>query len=200
MPKIKVQKNDGIFINKINPMHIFHKRKGQMDSIHAYFYTEKILGFRYLLADDYYKMIVIDSLKYLVDHGWVDLYGYVIMPNHIHLLWRNCEVERKESPAGSFNKFTAHAFKKYMKQHAADQLSFYCVGKSDRLYQFWEGDALAIQLSTEMILQQKLDYIHNNPIRDHWKLAQFPEDYRWSSAAFYKNGYDEFGILKAWWE
>ena len=181
-------------------MHTFHKRKGQMDNIHAYFYTETIMGFRHLLADDHYKMIVIDSLKYLVYSKSVELYGYVIMPNHIHLLWKFLEEERKESPAGRFNKFTAHAFKKYMKLHTPDQLSFYCVGLSDRMYQFWERDALAIPMSNEQILQQKLDYIHNNPVREKWKLAEFPEDYRWSSAAFYKNGYDEFGILKYWWE
>ncbi len=181
-------------------MDMFQKRKGQMDSIHAYFYTEKILGFRHLLADDHYKMIVVDSLKYLVDKGWVDLYGYVIMPHHIHFLWKNREVDRKESPAGSFNKFTAHAFKKYMKQNTPDQLTFYRVGLSDRMYQFWERDALAIPLSTENIVRQKLEYIHNNPVKEKWKLAVFPEDYRWSSAAFYKNGFDEFGILKYWWD
>jgi hypothetical protein len=46
---------------------------------------------------------------------------------------------------------------------------------------------LAIPLSTEIIIRQKLDYIYNNPVREKWKLAVFPEDYRWSSAAFYKN-------------
>jgi putative transposase len=181
-------------------MEQLHKRKGQMDNFHTHFYTEAIFGFQHLLADDSYKMIVINSLKFLVEEKRIDLFGYVIMPNHIHLLWRFGEGEWKESPAGNFNKFTSHAFKKHMKAHSPQLLSRYRVGLSDRNYQFWERDALAIPMSTERILQQKLNYIHNNPVREKWQLAKYPEDYRWSSAAFYKYGFDEFGILRYWWE
>jgi hypothetical protein len=50
-------------------------------------------------------------------------------------------------------------------------------------------------MSTEDILISKLDYIHNNPIREKWALSKFPEDYKWSSANFYLNGEDDFNIL-----
>jgi putative transposase len=68
-------------------------------------------------------------------------------------------------------------------------------GKSDRGYQFWKADPLAIPLSTIKILEQKLEYIHNNPVVEKWSLAGFPEEYRWSSARFYLEGKDEFGFL-----
>ena len=42
---------------------------------------------------------------------------------------------------------------------------------------------------------QKLNYSHNNPLQDHWKLADSPENYKWSSAKFYETGIDEFGFL-----
>jgi hypothetical protein len=61
--------------------------------------------------------------------------------------------------------------------------------------QFWKRDPLAIHLSSEENLIQKLEYIHNNPIREKWNLASQPEDYKWSSSRFYKDGTDEFGIL-----
>jgi putative transposase len=35
-------------------------------------------------------------------------------------------------------------------------------------------------------LRTKLDYIHNNPLQPHWQLALKPEDYLYSSAAFYE--------------
>jgi putative transposase len=37
----------------------------------------------------------------------------------------------------------------------------------------------------EAFLLQKLNYIHNNPVADKWKLAKLPEEYLHSSASFY---------------
>jgi putative transposase len=174
-------------------MHIFHKRQGQADINFCYFYTDTINGFRYLLADDAAKHIVVSSLQYLVAKQLVTLYGYVIMPNHIHLLWYIHNLNGKESVAGSFAKYTAHAFKKYLRSKGG--LSQYTSDKSDRQYQFWKRDPLAVPISTEEILLSKLEYIHLNPVRDQWRLCTCPEDYRWSSAGFYFTGEDEFKML-----
>jgi hypothetical protein len=40
-----------------------------------------------------------------------------------------------------------------------------------------------------------LQYIHNNPLQEHWKLAASPEEYYYSSAKFYATGIDDFGFL-----
>ncbi|HRH58855.1 MAG TPA: transposase [Chitinophagales bacterium] len=176
-------------------MHIFHKRQGQMEQAQCYFYTDTIHGFKNLLEDDKIKMIIINSLKYLTKNNIVELYGYVIMPNHIHLLWNFLKSNGKESPAGSFTKYTAHEFKKYLTETNVKLLHEFKSNKADRLFQFWKRDPLAVPMSTEEIFIQKLDYIHQNPVNEKWKLASLPEDYRWSSARFYQNGIDEFGIL-----
>ena len=63
------------------------------------------------------------------------------------------------------------------------------------MFQFWKRDPLAIPISNEYILIYKLNYIHNNPIKEKCILAILPEDYRFSSAIFYKYGKDEFGFL-----
>ena len=44
-------------------------------------------------------------------------------------------------------------------------------------------------------MNQKLNYIHNNPINYPWNLVQYPEEYKYSSAKFYETGIDEFGLL-----
>lgn len=141
-----------------------HIRQGQMDYLQPYFYTETIEGFRSLLQDDDMKAVVINSWKYLVDAGKVKIYAYVIMPNHIHLVWELLEQNGKENPAGRFAKFTAHAFKKILKQKDSNVLQNYSSGKSDREYQFWKRDPLAIPLTTEKSFLQKMDYIHHNPV------------------------------------
>lgn len=93
-------------------MNIFHKRQGQLDDFHVYFYTETIHEFRPLLREDEFKEIVVKSLQYLVKMELVTIYAYVIMPNHIHIIWRMEKMNGKENPASSFSKFTAHEFKK----------------------------------------------------------------------------------------
>jgi putative transposase len=50
-------------------------------------------------------------------------------------------------------------------------------------------------LYSRPIISQKIDYVHNNPVSGKWNLAATPEEYRFSSAAFYQSGVDEFGIV-----
>jgi putative transposase len=176
-------------------MHLFYKRQGQMETRDCYFYTESIRDFRHLLQNNELKMIVINSWKNLVDRGLAAIYGYVIMPNHIHLLWNMLQKNGKESVGSSFAKFTAHQFKKYFSVNDSKQLEHYLSTKKDRQYQFWKRDPLAVPISTEEIFLQKLAYMHHNPIQEKWKLSESPETYRWSSARFYQDGIDEFGIL-----
>lgn len=117
------------------------------------------------------------------------------MPNHVRLIWRMHQQNGKESVGSSFAKFTAHWFKRILQLSNPDLLNDFISTKRDRNYQFWKRDPLAIPLSTLSIFEQKLAYIHNNPIQEKWKLSNSPEEYRWSSVQFYKTVYDEFNFL-----
>ena len=177
-------------------MNIFHKRQGQMDLDIPYFYTISIRNFRTLLKEDYLKMTIISSLQYLSQKEIIEVYGYVIMPNHVHLIWKFLKFNGKESPSASFNKFTAHQFRKYLLSNFPKELSNYIVNQNDRAMQFWQRDPLAIPLSCEDNLIQKLEYIHANPTQEKWHLANWPEEYKCSSARFYLTGVDEFNFLQ----
>ena len=48
---------------------------------------------------------------------------------------------------------------------------------------------------TVEMLVQKLDYMHLNPMQPHWLLCNNPAEYKFSSAIFYEQQLDEFGIL-----
>jgi hypothetical protein len=67
------------------------------------------------------------------------------------------------------------------------------VNAADRLYQFWERNPLPIILYNENVFLQKLEYIHNNPVKAG--LCLLPEDYYFSSASFYLNGDKRFDFL-----
>ena len=67
-----------------------------------FFWTATINQWQKLLQPDRYKDIVIQSLTYLTHTSKIEVYGFVIMPNHIHLIWRTQELNGKETAQGSF--------------------------------------------------------------------------------------------------
>ena len=170
------------------------KRKSQMLLNEAYFWTDTIKDWKRLLQNNDLKMIIINCWQNLIKTRKVKIYAFVIMPNHIHMIWEMLEKNGKEMPYASFNKFTAHQFLDFLRanQHP---LKGYQVKDLERKHRFWQRDAVDIHLSDTEILEQKIEYIHLNPLQDHWNLVEYPEDYRWSSARFYEDGTDEFGIL-----
>ncbi len=74
-----------------------------------------------------------------------------------------------------------------------EKLEKFRVNKYDRKYQIWKREPLSIELSSSLNLQQKLNYLHNNPIAAG--LVNFAEEYKYSSATFYLQQQDIFKIL-----
>ena len=101
----------------------------------------------------------------------------------------------KEMPHASFNKKVAHEIVKDLKLYHTQVLPFFKVNEKEREYRIWQRDALAIEMDTRNKVEQKIDYIHTNPLQEHWNLSKRPEDYKWSSAEFYETGIDEFGFI-----
>lgn len=173
-----------------------HKRKSHIDAGEIYFWTATINKWQHLLAKDQYKEVIIDSLHYLSDLGKLDVFAFIIMPNHIHLIWRIKEPNGKESPQGSFLKYTAHTFKKMLRAEQKDKLLLYKVEAENKKFEFWQRDSLAIPLFTHKVAMQKLNYLHNNPLKQHWNLVKDPCDYKYSSARYYELNEKNFPFLK----
>ena len=159
-----------------------------------YFYTATITNWKKLLAKDKYKDLIISSLKYLIEKKKIVVYGYVIMPNHIHLIWELLTMNGKEMPHASFMKYTSHEFLKDLTLYHPQVLEHFIVESSTRQHQFWKRNPLPIELYSREVIEQKLDYIHNNPVQEKWSLAPEPAAYLYSSAAFYETGVDKLGI------
>jgi putative transposase len=159
------------------------------------FFTATILEWKYLLENDAYKEIITDSLRFLVKQKRIKVYGYVIMPNHIHLIWFILDEDPNNNIQRDFLKFSSQKILADLKKNDPRMLKRFLVNASDRTYQVWERNPLSIELYSHDVMLQKLNYIHNNPLQEKWKLCEAPEDYRYSSARFYVNGKDEFGFL-----
>jgi REP element-mobilizing transposase RayT len=165
-----------------------------------YFYTATINNWQPLLALDYYKDIIVSSWENLSQRGKIDVFAFVIMPTHLHSIWRMNEYNGKESPQGSFLKFTAHQFKKLIPADNRFELAEFQVDAYNKEYELWQTDQLAIPLYSRKVAYQKLNYIHNNPVTKNWRLANSPVEYKYSSARYYNSNKTEFSFLKNLWQ
>ena len=159
------------------------------------FFTATILEWKPLLENDTYKQIIVDSLQFMVKEKRVTVFGFVIMPNHVHIIWQIQDGHERKKVQQSFLRYTAQQIKFDLERTNASLLEEFRVDEADREYQFWERNALSVDLFTDVVFEQKLEYIHNSPIQERWKLALYAEDYRWSSAGFYAGRKNEFEWL-----
>jgi len=172
------------------------KRKSHIEKGEIYFWTATINQWQRLLENNEYKDVIIDSLQHLTDTGKISVFAFIIMPNHIHLIWRVNEPNGKESPQGSFLKYTAHIFKKKLQKEGKEKLAPYKVNSSTKNYEFWQRDSLAVPIFTRNVALQKLKYMHNNPLAEHWQLVTHPCEYKYSSAKYYESNEKNFPFLK----
>jgi len=160
---------------------------------HPSFFTATCLEWKKLLKPYKYKDIIVESLKFLVQDNRIKLYAFAIMDNHIHLIWCILGNNKRENVQLSFLRFTAQKIKQDLEINHPQVLEKFRVDASDRKYQFWERNPLSVELSNEEILVQKLDYIHENPVKAN--VCQYQEDYKYSSYRFYINCENEFSFL-----
>jgi putative transposase len=130
-------------------------------------------------------LIILDSLKFLVNQQRLILHAYVIMENHLHIVASADDLSRE---IGDFKSFTARKSIDYyvtnQKQAILDQLALIKLQfKTDRQHQFWQEGSHPERIADERVLKQKIDYIHYNPVRRGY--VDLPEHWRYSSARNY---------------
>lgn len=150
-----------------------------------------------LLCNDQRKQIILDSLNYMVIKKRVEIHSFVIMPNHVHVTLNLLNEEKEETFQRDFLKFTSQQLiKKLIQENNQAELDEYKSSKKDRIYHIWERRAKWIEIDNLAILEQKIEYIHNNPVQEKWKLVDLPEAYIWSSASFYLLNDKRYGFIK----
>lgn len=87
------------------------------------------------------------------------------MPNHVHTLWRLQDQWQHKSVEQQFLKYTAQQIKSNLIKHSPWQLERYKSTQSDRQYHFWERRPYVATMNDRKIVEQKLDYIHYNPVK-----------------------------------
>ena len=157
-----------------------------------FFLTLTIIQWIDLFSRMEYRDIVVGSLNYCVKKKGLDIYSWVIMTNHIHLI-AGCRAPHRMSDfLRDFKKFTSKKIINAIKEipesrrdWLLDKFSFEArrTGRA-KDYKLWKDDNHAINLDHSRIdMIEKINYIHENPVRAG--IVRNPEDFIYSSAVDY---------------
>jgi len=125
--------------------------------------------------------VILDALSHRQQHNDLQIFAYVILENHLHLIARSENLAKEMS---SFKTWTAKQLLAILKQQQATrvlkQLAFYRKAhKNDRMYQVWEEGYHPQQIINDEMMRQKIDYIHHNPVKrgyvelaSHWRYCR----------------------------
>jgi putative transposase len=105
-------------------------------------------------------------MQFLVANNRAKIYAFVIMPNHIHLIWRINEKYLLKEVQRDFLKYTAQQIKFDLQANHPQILTHFEVNLKDRQYQFWKRNPLSIDLYSRKVVEQKLIYILLNPMQE----------------------------------
>jgi REP-associated tyrosine transposase len=140
-----------------------------------------------LLTRDRTRRWFVDAMEAARDELNLQLWAYVIMPEHVHLLFWPMNEDYKVGLIRTALKVpVARKAVRYLKQNAPSFLDrLKDVQPSGKVhYRFWQrGGGYDRNVFEPATLLAMIEYIHNNPVRRG--LCVNPTDWIWSSARFY---------------
>jgi len=156
----------------------------------VHFLTFQVVDWIDIFTRQAYRDIIIESLKYSIEHKDFQLFAYVIMSNHVHLI--------AQSMTGNLSN-TIRDIKKYTSKKIIETIQitnesrcnwmlnlfeFHARQHSrNKTYQVWTHEHHAVYLYSPGFIREKIEYIHKNPVRSG--IVEKPEDYLYSSARNY---------------
>lgn len=169
----------------------------------AYFFTMTTVGWLDVFTRKAYKDILIDSLRFCQKNKGLQIFGYVIMSNHLHLIAQTGKEANLVNVLGDFKKYTARRIIDAIQQRRESrrewllyQLKWFAkLDGRGQTYKLWQSDNHPIIVYSPKIIWQKLNYIHMNPVVAGIVVA--PEHYLYSSALNYagKDGILEVSLI-----
>lgn len=145
-----------------------------------------------------YKDIVVNSLRYCQKEKGLELFSWVLMSNHMHLIVRAKEGYSLSDILRDLKKHTSKQIIKSIEEEPesrrewllAEMLKAGQANNKNSKYQLWRNDNHPIELYSNEVINQKTNYIHNNLVEEG--IVEKAEDYLYSSA---RNNTGEEGLL-----
>ena len=161
----------------------------------AYFVSFAVVDWLDVFTRNEYKNILIDSLNFCQREKGMEIYAWCIMTNHVHLVFRSTTSYKPELLLGDFKRFTSKAIVKSIKENPKESRKEYLLrafkaagNKASNVanFQFWQHHNHPIELWSNYVIFQKINYTHQNPVKAGYIIH--PEDYLYSSAIDYAGG------------
>jgi len=165
------------------------------DPSQVYFVTFTTVQWIDIFTRDGYRQIVVDSIRYCQQHKGLELYAWVIMTNHIHLIIGAAGSQPLWEVVRDLKSFTSRHLRLAIEannQESRQEWLLWMFGKAGQYnsnnkdWQLWQQHSHPIVLDSREKTRQRLDYLHDNPVR-----AGFVTDavhWKWSSAYDYAGG------------
>jgi putative transposase len=142
-----------------------------------------------------YAFLLIESLKFCQEKKGLLVYSWCLMSNHLHLIIAVQEGNTLSAVLRDFKRYTAQAIIAAIEKNMQESRRrwmlwiFRSVGQQstrNEKYQFWQQENHPIELTSNAFKEEKLRYIHRNPVEAGWVAEA--EHYAYSSAIDYAGG------------
>ncbi|KAB2859470.1 MAG: transposase [Flavobacteriales bacterium] len=162
------------------------KRKANTSS--AYFLTFTVVGWVDVFTRTQYANIILESLEFCRKNKQLEIFSYVIMSNHLHIIARHTD-GRLNEVIRDFKSFTAKKIINEIETNPIESRKDWLLhlfkyhakySKQNKTYQFWQKTTHPTELYNNEIFFQKMNYIHLNPVKNG--SVTNPESYTFSSA------------------
>ena len=165
---------------------------------YPYFLTCTVVGWLPIFTRPEAVEIVLDSLRFLQSERELNLFGYVIMENHLHMVASAPELSKVIK---DFKSFTARQLIDLLESRSAETMlsqlrAHKLPHKRESSYQFWQEGSHPQQIQNENTMRQKLEYIHYNPVKRGY--VDETEHWRYSSARNYAGREGLIEVIKDW--
>jgi REP element-mobilizing transposase RayT len=172
--------------------------KQNLKSDKAYFITMTVVEWVDIFTRQNHREAIIESLKYCQNNKGLIIYAYVIMSNHLHLIIDTKNETPIKDIIRDFKKFTSKKIIQQIQNEPESRREWllklfeYKAEESTKhkYFKFWQEGNHAIEVYTEKFVWDKINYIHNNPVRAGLVKNQW--DWIYSSASYYQ---DEESVL-----
>ncbi|MEQ9120662.1 transposase [Fulvivirga sp.] len=170
------------------------------DQEQFYFVTFTVVYWLDIFIREEYKSIFLESVKYCQKEKGLLVGGWCIMTSHIHLILGAKGDNKLEDIIRDLKSYTSRHIRKYLENNPQESRREWLLWLMKRAgtkksnnkdFQFWQQHNHPIELSSNEIMQQRLDYIHNNPVEAHF--VENPSDWIYSSASSYEG---KKGLIK----
>ena len=139
-----------------------------------------------ILFNEALFQIILDSLKFCQSNKGLRVHGYVIMINHFHAIIGHEMYDQIPNIMRDLKRHTAKEISNYLSDlDEFSQLFWVKIfhSKEPGHHRIWQEGYHPIAVKSQSFFDQKLAYIHNNPVKKGF--VENPEDWKYSSARNY---------------